>query len=281
MGKEINFNGKILNTDQAVISTENRVFNYGDGLFETIRVFDGQVPFLEYHFDRLKKGMLVLKMDVPEYFSVSFFKNEIQKLIGELGNHRVRLTVFRSSGGFYTPKTNHPEFLITCSQLNDSFFKLNSNGLRVGIFNEIKIQQHVLSNLKTCNSLPNILAGIYCQVKGFDDCLMLNTSENVSELTSSNVFIFKNNSLLTPALSEGCVDGTMRKTILEIAKSKELETHETSIKLLDLEQADEIWLTNAIQGIRWIKIIETLRFENKIASQFVQLLNEKIKQKNI
>jgi branched-chain amino acid aminotransferase len=273
---KINFNGKIISADQAIFNADNRAFKYIDGLFETIRIFNGKIPFLDYHFDRLEAGLLKLKYEIPEYFSVSFFTNEIQKLISEKGNQRIRLTVFRAAGGFYTPTNNHPEFLIESTSLKDAFFKLNKKGLHVSLFDEFRLPQNFLSNLKTCNSLPYILAGIYCKKEGFDDCFLLNNSGNIAEAVNSNIFILKNDTLLTPSLSEACVAGTMRKIILEIAKADHFKIEETSIEVSDLEQANEIWLSNAIRGIMWVEKFNGIRFENKLAKRFVQLLNEKL-----
>ncbi len=270
-----------MQADQPVLLANNRAFKYGDGLFETIRIFNGQIPFIDYHFNRLKKGLLKLKYKIPNHYSSSFFEKEIQKLVNNKGNHRIRLTVFRSAGGFYTPADNHPQFLIESTVLKDASFQLNPKGLNLGLFDEIKIPQYQLANLKTCNSLPYILAGIYNLENGFDDCLIINNSGNIAECTSSNIFVVKKETLWTPSLSEACIAGTMRKIILEIAQANNIKTEETMLKISDLKQAEEVWLTNAIQGIKWIDNFKDLRFKNKLAARFVQLLNEKIKQKTV
>ncbi len=280
MIEKVNFNGNIIPANQPVFQASNRAFKYGDGLFESIRVFDGQIPFLDYHFNRLQRGLLQLKYNIPDYFSISFFEREIQKLVNKNGNHRVRLTVFRSEGGLYRPENNHPQFLIESQLLKDSFFHLNSKGLKVGFFDDIKLSYNPLSNLKTCNSLPYILAGIFNKEKNLDDSFLLNSSGGIAECSSSNVFFLFKEIILTPSLSEACVDGAMRKIILELAHANNFTIKETSIKAIDLEKADEIWLTNAIQGIRWVEYFKGSFFENKVASQFVHLVNKKIKQNN-
>ena len=120
---------------------------------------------------------------------------------------------------------------------------------------------------------------IYCKKTKCDDVFLLNCSGNISECVSSNVFLLKNNVILTPALTEACVAGTMRKIILEIAESKHYKIEETVINISDLEQANEIWLSNAIQGIRWVENFNDHRFKSKIAKDFVKFLNERIKVK--
>ena len=163
MVQQVNYNGKIIAADQALFTAKNRGFKYGDGLFETIRVFEGKIPFLDYHYDRLHKGFSILKFDIPNFYSIDFFRKEIFKLTNGKGNHRIRVSIFRSEGGFYTPSNNHSEFLIENELLQNSSFQLNEKGLRIAIFEAIKITHNIFSPLKTCNSLPYILAGIYCK----------------------------------------------------------------------------------------------------------------------
>ena len=260
----------------ALFQANNRAFKYGDGLFETIRVFEGRLPFLDFHFNRLKKGMQLLKFDIPDHYTSRFFASEIQKLIFGKGNHRVRLTVFRSAGGFYTPNDNRPLFLIETSRLEDSTFNLNTKGLKIGLFDEIKLSGNLLSNLKTCNSLSYVLAGIYAKENGFDDCILVNNSGNVAECTSSNIFILNGKNIKSPALSEACVEGTLRSLIIGLAQNAGFQVAETKLKIADIKKAEEVWLSNAIQGIRWVEKFDNVFFKNKIANQFVKSLNEKI-----
>ena len=88
--------------------------------------------------------------------------------------------------------------------------------------------------------------------------------------------MLKNKKLITPSLSESCVAGTMRKVIIEIARTKNFEISEETIPITNLELADEVWLTNAIQGIQWVGSFKNHTFENIVAKDFVQFLNEKL-----
>ena len=249
----INFNGKILPNNQPIFDGENRAFLYGDALFETIRMRDGKIPFLKYHVKRLLHGLHFLKYKIPKKYTLRFFEKEIQRIA--TGNTRIRITVFRSKGGLYTPKNNRPKFLIVTSPLASSQFELNKKGLTLGVFEEIKLACSPLSNLKTCNSLPFIQAGFYKKEQLLDDCILLNDKNKIAEASSANIFLLKKNKLITPSLSSGCVAGTMRAIILEIAQQEKFQIQEISIPLSSLATVDEIWLTNAIQGIRWVKNI--------------------------
>ncbi len=270
----INFNGKIFPSDQPILSSNNRAFLYGDALFETLRMSEGNIRFLDFHIERLLKGLVYFKYKIPKKYTSNFFKKEIKKIAE--GNARIRLTVFRSDGGLYTPKNNRPQFLITTSPLASPNFQLNKKGLSIGIFKDIKLPCTPISNLKTCNSLPYIQAGLYKKDNRLDDCLLLNEKGRVAEASSSNIFLLKKNKLITPSLSEGCIAGTMRKAIIQIAQQKgEILFQEKTLTLNALNQADEIWLTNAIQGIRWISQINSNQIlpSPKIASTFIRKLN--------
>lgn len=270
----INFNGKIFPSDQAIFNSQNRVFLYGDALFETIRMSEGKILFLENHVNRLLQGLHFFKYKVPKKYTLSFFKKEIKKIIA--GNARIRVTVFRSSGGLYTPKNNRPLFLIEASPLPSPLFLLNKKGLNIGIFDQVKLPCSPISNYKTCNSLPYILAGLNKQERNLDDVILLNEKGRISEASSSNIFFIKKNKIITPSLSEGCVAGTMRKNILAIAAEKNYFIQESPIKLIQLKNAEEIWLTNAISGIKWVaQIDQNTPLQNTSHAQtFVKILNQ-------
>ncbi len=271
---KINFNGKIFPSDEPILNSQNRAFLYGDALFETIRMSEGKIPFLENHVNRLLQGLHFFKYKVPKKYTPSFFNKEIKKITD--GNARIRITVFRSLGGLYTPKNNRPQFLISASSLPSAHFSLNQKGLHLGIFDEVKLPCSPIANFKTCNSSPYILAGLNKEERNLDDVIMLNEKGRISEASSSNIFFIKKNKIITPSLSEGCVAGTMRKTILRIASEKNYQIQETQIKLNQLKDIEEIWLTNAISGIKWVtQIDQNIPLQNtSLAQTFVKHLNQ-------
>src|SRR5690606_35372530 len=122
-------------------------------------------------------------------------------------------------------------------------------GLRVGLYTEQYKPTYPLSNLKSINCLPFVLAGLFRKQQGFDEVILLNQEGRLCETLSSNIFVCYNNAIYTPALSEGCVDGTMRRAVIEIAKEMGKTIVEAKIQPQILLEADEIFLTNAIKGI--------------------------------
>ena len=264
----INYNGSLFDDNERVLTGHNRAFRYGDGLFESIRVFKGKIPFYNLHFDRILRGMKVLKMNVPPYFNPHYIKNEISKTIENQPNSRVRLAVYREDGGFYTPTTNNIDFYIESSPLPESKYLLNDLGMTIGVFKDYKLRQTPNSAFKTSNGLPYVLAGIYAKENSFEDVLLLNTEGYVAEGVSSNFFIVKENKLITPSLSSGCVGGVMRQVIFQIANEKEISISEADISLQDVQAAEEVFFTNAMQGIRWVENFETTTY----TSDFIQTL---------
>jgi branched-subunit amino acid aminotransferase/4-amino-4-deoxychorismate lyase len=290
----INLNGEILKASENIFSVANRGFRYGDGLFETIRVFEGKIPFFAIHQARLVEGMQVLEIEIPECWEKDFLETNIQKTILHWqqanqnianstlpANFRVRLAVFRADGGLYTPFSNKANFCIEITHLPTNYFIINEIGLNIGIFEEIKIAPSKLSPFKTSNSLPYILAALHKQKQAVDDCFLLNTNNQICESVAANIFLFtKENTLLTPPLTSGCIKGVMREIILQIAKEQKIKVFEQEISVADLQTAEEVFISNSIQGLQWVGFCSTLqqKYEkNEKTRLFLKLINEKTK----
>jgi branched-chain amino acid aminotransferase len=172
----INHNGSLFDDNERLLTSQNRAFRYGDGLFESIRTFKGKTPFYNYHFERLLRGMKALRMNIPTYFNPHYIKNELSKVIENQPNSRVRLAVYREDGGFYTPSTHNIDFLIESTPLPESKYLLNDLGLTIGVFKDYKLRQTPVSAFKTSNSLPYVMAGIFAKENSFEDILILRGS---------------------------------------------------------------------------------------------------------
>ena len=267
----------VLTNNINVISLNNRSFKYGDGFFETIHASKSKIQFLNFHFERIIDSAQKLKMKLPSHFNEDFLKNDILKLLNKnkfyLGA-RVRLSIFRKDGGLYTPESNLASYTIEAEKLPIHIYELNKIGLKIGIYDEIKKQISVLSSIKSNNSLIYILASIYKTEKNFDDCLLLNEHNDIIEATSSNLFVVKNNVIYTNSTSSGCVNGVMRNAIIDLAISQKYIVYDDCIfKEADLIEADEIFLTNAISGIKWVMSFKDRRYFNKVSKKLIEELN--------
>ena len=246
----INFNGNLISEDTLNLSIENRGFKYGDSIFETIKVINKKVIFLEDHYFRLMASMRMLRMKIPMKFTLEFIEKEILKTIAtkdEISSFRVRLTVFRKDGGFYMPISNEINFLI---DVEENTYKTKEKYC-IDVYKDFYNYSGLLSTIKTNNRMLNTLASIYAYENDLDNCLLMNEKKGVVEVTNGNIFIVKGNLIKTPALTEGCIKGIVRKKVLEILiKNKEYIVEETSISPFEIQKADEVFITNAIMGIQ-------------------------------
>ena len=275
----INFNGTIVSQD-ANILTQNRAFLYGDAVFETVKILNNKILFLEDHYFRLMSSMRVIRMEIPMNFTMEYFEEQILSLvkINELSDSsRARITVYRNDGGYYLPKNNNVSFLIHCVALESASYLIEQKEYEVDLYKDFYITKHLLSSIKTTNKIINITGSIYANENGLDNCLLLNDSKNVVEALQGNIFMLLGNRLITPPVSEGCLNGVMRKQILGLAKKiDELEVVEEAISPFELQKADELFITNVIKGIQPITKYRKKTFTTKLANQLVQMLNEVI-----
>lgn len=246
----VNFNGNIITEKALQLSTNNRAFKYGDAIFETIKVVNTKVVFIEDHYFRLMASMRMLRMKIPMKFTLEFLQEEILRITKELsgvGTYRVRLTVYRKDGGFYNPKSNEIDYLIEASEFN-YVEKLN---YKVDLYKDFYNYSGLLSTIKTSNRMLNTLSAIFADENDLDNCILLNERKGVVEATNGNVFIIKDGVIKTPALNEGCIKGIVRKKVIEILeKHPDYTIEETVISPFELQKADEVFVTNAIIGIQ-------------------------------
>jgi len=275
----INFNGNIAQEDSNIL-TQNRAFLYGDGIFETVKIINGKILFLEDHYFRLMASMRVVRMMIPMNFTMEYFEEQILNLVKEQGvssSARARITVFRNDGGLYLPKTNEISFLIKAVALENTSYAVNTNEYEVDLYKDFYVTKQLLSSLKTTNKMIHITGSIYAHENDLANCLLLNDSKNVVEALQGNIFMVTGKKLITPPVSEGALNGIMRKQILALAKKVEgIEISEEIISPFDLQKADELFLTNVIMGIQPITKYRKKEFVTNLAHLLVQKLNESI-----
>ncbi len=273
----INFNGLIVSNDTNIL-TRNRAFLYGDAVFETVKIMDSKVLFLEDHYFRLMSSMRVIRMEIPMNFTMEYLEEQILTLAKSKNmaiSSRARITVYRNDGGYYLPQDNTVSFLISVESLDTAFYSIDKKDYVVDLYTDFYISKQLLSSIKTTNKIINITASIFANENGLDNCLLLNDSKNVIEALQGNLFMLKGNVLTTPPVSEGCLNGVMRKQILALArKIVDLEVVEEVISPFDLQKADELFITNVIKGIQPITKYRKKEFTTDLASKLVRNLND-------
>jgi branched-chain amino acid aminotransferase len=280
--KFIVLNGEIMESDKKIFTFTNRSFTYGDGIFETIRWHDDAAINGNLHFQRLHAGMKILGLNFPPDITESFFYECIRQLVSAnkiSTDARIRLHVFRSGAGLYAPQTSAAEFIISAEPLNEFKFSVNDRGWKAGIFEDHCKHHSPLSAHKSPTHIIYVLASMHAQAKGWDACLILNPQSHIIESETSNVFMMKGSTFITPAVKEGCIDGVMRKLIIELIEKDGGNVLEKSIKPIDLETADEIFLTNSIRGVQWIGAIGPKRYYSKHTRKLIRALNDHLKNK--
>ncbi|MFL9836374.1 aminotransferase class IV [Flavobacterium sp. ST-75] len=273
----INYNGNL--TENTNISLEqNRGFLYGDAVFETLKVVDGKILFAEDHYFRLMASMRIVRMEIPMYFTMEYMEEQVKNLANALNisaSCRARLTFFRKSGGFYLPTTNDSEFIITAETLQEPLYSFTENSTyEVDLFKDFYVTKQLLSTIKSTNKMVQITGSIFAHENGLDNCLLINDEKNVIEALQGNIFMLKDKKLVTPPVTDGCLNGIMRKQVLAIARKTEgLEVTEESISPFELQKADEIFITNVIKGIQPITKYRKKEYGNTLANELIKKLN--------
>ena len=275
----INLNGQITDGDSISFNQLKRGFNFGDGLFETIRVINGESIFLDAHFNRISSGLEVLKIKQ----NYSFNLNSLERYINELllyknikHGGKVKVYIFRAGLGTYKPETNQMNFIIEATDLEDNIYQLNKKGYLVDVYNEYSKTANQLSFFKTSNSLLYVLAAVTASENNLDDLFIVNEKSEIIESSNSNIFLFKDEVLLTPSLNSGCIQGVMRTEVIRAAKDLGIHVVESNVYKEDLEMSREIFLSNVISGIRWVGGYQKKRFYNSISKKIIENVNKNL-----
>lgn len=264
-----NWNGNIVADDEIYISPNNRSFKYGDGCFETIKVINGKILLFELHFQRLLSSLQILQFSIPSFFSAIYLMQAIDQLI-KLNNHhqlaRVRLVVYRGNGGLYDIEDKTAYFIIQSLPANIDSNGFNDTGFTANIYTLARKTTDLYSSIKSNNYLGYAMAAMSAKENGLNDCLLTNSFYRIADSTIANVFTVAGGIIKTPALTEGCVNGVMRKYLLNCFKNESIPFIETTISKKELLNSSEVFLTNSMYGIRWLRQVETTIYSNTTSS---------------
>tara|TARA_R110000868_G_scaffold145181_5_gene365313 strand:- start:873 stop:1718 length:846 start_codon:yes stop_codon:yes gene_type:complete len=274
----LNFNGELLSENSTFLNQENRGFRYGDSLFETIKVVNQKIYFWEDHYLRLMASMRILRMQIPMSFTMEYLESQILETIisSALENSpvRIRLTIFRNNGGLYHPKTNEVSFIIEAKKLENPFFILNAENYEIELFKDFYVNPDMLSTLKTNNRIINVVGSIYAKENNYQNCILLNNQKMVVEALNGNIFMVVGTTIKTPPKKEGCINGILRKKIIEIVGKLDTYTiEETTISPFELQKADELFITNAIVGIQPVTKYRKKNYATSVAKDLLGKLN--------
>lgn len=268
------YNSELIVRSALPLTAGNRAFRYGDGLFESMRMVAGSVPLFDHHADRLGKGVALLGLEVE--LDADAVQQQITELAAkaELQNARIRWSVYRESGGAYLPTDNKAAYIIEIAAIDTDNFSLNTKGLTVGIYKEDKKYPGPLANYKTNSAQLYTQAARHAKAQIWDDALILNTKDQIIEATASNIFLLKGTDLHTPPLGNGPIAGVMRRTVFGLAMQHGFRVSSGPVSEQLLQDADELWLTNAVQGIRWVGRLGSKVYQGRHAERLAVFLKE-------
>jgi branched-chain amino acid aminotransferase len=244
-----------------------------------MRVVEGRILLAGFHFERLFQGLRLLKFELPGGYTATKPKGEwgeelaaklhaeILKLCEKNAHSRaarVRLVVFRGEGGLYDPRDHFPNYVIETWPLPSGSGGYNQNGLLIDVYPEGRKACDPLANLKSNNFLLYIMAALHAKEQRLNDCLVLNGHGRIADSTIANVFYVSKGKIYTPPLSEGCVAGVMRHWLLETLPGAGFEVREKETRPEDLEEAEELFLTNAIRGLNWVQSFRSAAYGQEI-----------------
>jgi len=265
-------NGAFLPAEQPLLLTSNRSFKYGDGLFETARFYQNRLLLAQYHFDRLFSGLQLLNM-VPqvtaaqllEFITQLCAKNNCSALA------RVRIAAYRE-------ENNSASFVMEAMPMDEEKLHWNEIGWRLVVYPFARKSCDVFANLKSANYLPYLMAGQYAKEQGVEESLVLNMYNHICDGSRTNIFYINGTDVYTPPLAEGCVAGVMRRAVINFLKNSGFAVHQNAVTEDELLDADQVFVTNAIEGLRWVQQLRERRYEYGVLKKLHHNLTEFIHQ---
>ncbi len=270
---QLNYNGNILSETEVNLKFDNRAFKYGDAIFDTLKYSENRIEFLEDHYFRLMSSMRMLRMKIPMHVTLEFYESEILKVIKanqfKTDTARIRVSIFRRDGGLYLPEKQGINFLIEAKEHTEVYF----DRYEIELYKDFPVFSGMLSNLKTTNRLLNVVASIYADENDYQNCVLLNEKKNIVEAIQGNIFLIKGTTVFTPALTEGCIQGIIRKKLIAILqKHKDFTIVETAISPFELLKAEEVFITNSITHIQSVTNYRKKEYQVKVAKKLRKLL---------
>lgn len=252
MGLQIYINGKMVNREDAKISIFDHGFLYGDGVFEGIRSYNGRIFKLKEHIDRLYRSAKAIMLQIPISKEELIQDTLMTVRTNKIRDGYIRLIVTRGVGdlGLDPRKCKELSIVIIADKVSLYPKELYEIGLEViTVPTRRNIHEAISPSIKSLNYLNNILAKIEANNAGFSEAIMLNSDGYVCEATGENIFIVKENKLITPPTWAGILEGITRNQVMEIAKEKGIDCCEDVLTRYDLYNAQECFLTGTAAEI--------------------------------
>ena len=254
-------NNKIVPAENPCIHYNDRGFTLGHGLFETILVKKSALPVLDYHWQRLKTSAPIIGITLP--FTRQALESMLTELIinnqlqNKIAGARVTITHGESKRGIFPLKAPQPNFLISVFECVNPVERPYS----ACIVNTRKNEHTAAASIKSISYMDNILAKQEAMSRGYDEAILLNTASNIADGSISNIYIVKNKQIFTPPVADGALPGVVRSILL--AEFNHLfPIIEKTILPVELLEADEMFLTNALMGVKSVGKVDNEEFNS-------------------
>jgi branched-chain amino acid aminotransferase len=260
---QIYLNGKLVPAKEAVVSVLDHGFLYGDGIYETMRVYDGVTFMLDEHLRRLYRSASLIGLTIP--LDADSLKRSVYEALiaNSLRNAFVRLTISRGYGpiGLDPDLCPEPTVVIIAQEMKDYPRSFYEKGISL-IIPETKrnFREALNPEIKSLNFLNNILAKIEAKKRGAYDAIMLNVYGKLSEGTISNIFFYKNGILCTPSPECGILDGITRSIVITIARRNGLNVKEAEFIKEDLYSSEEVFITSTTLEVMPVSKVDDQKY---------------------
>ena len=256
-------NKKIVQEADAVVSVYDHGFLYGDGIYETMRAYNGIVFMIEKHLERLGRSASLTKLVIPD---AGFITDAVHRTLeaNKLSGAYIRVTVSRGKGpvGLDPALCKEPTFVVIAEPFREYPEHLYNSGVKLVIANTRRnLVEAINPKIKSLNFLNNIFAKVEAKERGAYEAIMLNVEGVIAEGTVSNIFFVKENVLCTPAPEVGVLDGITRELVISIAKKSGVRVSEGRFYPSDLFSASEVFFTNTTSEIMPVSQVESVSFK--------------------
>jgi len=268
-------NGKFLPLEEATVSIEDRGFQFGDGIYEVIRVYGGRPFRLDEHLSRLAQSAqaisIPLTIEAKEW--KAFIREGLERSTYSECKVYIQVTRGVAPREHLFPETTRPTIVMTFREMADLPARLNQQGVPVITLPDLRWAR---CSVKSLNLLPNILAKQQANEAGAFEALFIKDGM-VTEGTSSNVILVKDEAFLTPALSEQLLAGVTRQAVLELARNDGKVVEERPVKEEELKQADELFLIGTTIEVLPITILDGVSVGNGAPGEVTKQMRKKFR----
>lgn len=275
----VNYNGDLLPAASHFLNHTNRGLRYGDALSETFKYNGSDLLFWEDHYFALMAAMRQFRMEIPMAFNMEFLEAEVRKTLeaSTLANRpaALRITVFRKPGASLAPETLEIDYLLEAAPLDSQEYQISAAERRADIFRDYTLQANGLGALPLAACPVRVLGSIYAAENDLHTCLLLNERKEVCDTLDGNLFVRFGNHMVTPPADSGCHNGVLRRRILGLGRADASYTwEERPVSPFELQQADELFTSSALYGVRPITDYKKAKFSAEAAAHLTTLLNK-------